>query len=732
MNGPGDEALRKGEAATEAARQKASTDSLIQIDTRRQAAQFVAQNFPDADVEQAVTIAKDVQTKLQATSGSTPKSITQEERDKAQREGWQEFGETLPGITGAMGAPFGPVGMVVGAGIGAIGQSAINKITGNDVSLMDVAHNIRNKASIEALSYGAFDALFGGAARYMSGNKPIRDEIASAFAAVGMRPSLQDMSTTAVVEGARNVIGSLPLLNRPFKRRATTVANEFQRTLDNYIAEVSPDTILIRRLAERGNLEGAAALQEQLAEGVFDGLGSGMQALARERNLRFQTLQRVETQLEARAADSGYSLASPTTNTRSRIGQVAEKVEDMRASIASGALEEPAQLGNTIAYIQRFTGDQVARNMTFSELRRLKGHLGRQINAISDDPTSVKLLTQIKEGVEEDMVIAAGKHPELQKAYDDSMEISEEFLTLLQGMALNKGRRINKGLGRQGLQEVAMQTGEVVRKGEGSQDISTIVDTIAKSASPNEIRQFFGVLQRGMGEQEAQKMIRLSLGKKIQKSVESAFRESAEKQGDPSYVPGMLLRHMGLDTPNSPQFNATVALFQAAGMPTQRVRDIARVLDALFSVKNPRVSQMLQRQANLGGAKTVLRSVSGGMIGGAAANTAKAASPLAAIALYTVGRSYGKWVTNPARARLVITVADSRLPEYVRTRAMVSILTDPVFWTSENQGEQARLEDLRKSTKEMLMTPAGQKKFVEEIDRELNLGDRSKKSPPRP
>lgn len=712
-------------AEEEAARQGANMNDLIQRDVRRQATTFAATQFPDATPEQALAIAKDAEKKLLSTSGPTRMSITAEEQSKQIREGSSKFGAILPAGFAVAGTMLGgPPGGVVGAGIGALGESALNAAAGKDVM---PARNVRNKIAIEMLGVEAFNLTFGAAARMFRGNKQIADEIATAFAQVGMRPALQDLSTFPMTEGARNVLGSMPLLNRPFKARATTAAREFQTSLDGYIESVSPDVILIRRLAERGDIEGAAQLQEQLSQGVFDGLASGFESLRRVRDQRFAALRSIESQLESRAADAGVSMAVPSVGTRGRIGQVVGLIDDMQVRTASGALEEPEFLGQTVRFIQQITGDEIGREMTFSQLRQLKGRLGREINSVRKDPTSVELLTRVKEGVEEDMISAAAQHPALQSAYDEAMGISEEFLTLLQGMAAKRGQQINRGLGRQAIQEVATETGEIVQKNAGARDVSTLVDAIAASASPNEVRQFFGVLERGMGRQEAQNMIRVSLGKKIQRAAEAAFKESAEKAGDPSYTPGVLLRHLGLDTPNSKQFNSTAALFNAAGLDTRQMMATSTVLDALFSVKNPKVSQYLQRRATIGGGmQSLLRGVSGGMIGGV---TAVSGGPglIPAITIYALGRSYGKWVTSPARARLITTAADIRLPEHRRANAVLSMLTDPIWWQGDTPEEDEELKLLRARVKEQLATRQGQEKFIQDLDREIQFDRKGSK-----
>lgn len=707
------------EAEKEAARQQANMNDLIQRDVRRQAATFAATQFPDATPEQALMIAKDAEKKLLSTSGPTRMGLTAEETARQQRESLRDFSATLPAGAAVAGATLGgPPGAVVGAGLGAVAESGINALTGKDV---DVFRNIRNKMAGEAIGLEVFDKTFGAVARMFRGNKEVADEISTAFIEVGMRPALQDVSTFPLTEGARNVLGSLPLLNRPFKARATRTAQEFQSTLDEYIESVSPDTVLLKRMVDRGDVEGAARLQEQLAEGVFDGVAAGYESLRALRDQRFARLRAIESQLEARAEDAGVSMAVPSRNTRGRIAQVAGLIDDIQVQVRNGVIDEPDQLGRTIQFIQKLSGDQLGRNMTFSQLRRLKGRVSREIATVTDDPTSVEFLTRVKEGVEEDLVQAASRHPDLQAAYDDAMQVSEEFLTILGGVATKRGQQINRGLGRRAIQEVTTETGETIQKGAGSRDVSTLVDTLASSANPNEIRQFFGVLERGVGQQEAQNMIRLSLGRKIQKAAEAAFRESAEKAGDPTYKPGVLLRQLGLDTPNSKQFNATAALFEAAGMDTRRMMATSRVLDALFSVKNPRVSQYLQRRATIGGGmQSLLRGVSGGMIGGA---TAASGGPgiIPAVAMYTLGRSYAKWVTSPARARLITTVADIRLPENRRALAMVSMLSDPIWWQGESPEETQQLEILRAQVKDQLATKAGQEKFIRDLDREIRF-----------
>lgn len=710
----------------ELARRQEEKTRLRKVGARRDAIKLTLKHFPDATPEEAVPIAKEFESKL--FMKSDPDYLDQQEfirrknaLDEGVERGAEVMGQGFPLIGGVAGSLVaGPPGAVVGAMAGGAVQSLHNLVMGKNVTPMSALRNMRNQGTYEALGFGAFDMSAGVISRFFRGDKAIADSIIAAHAQLGMRPALQDISNRFWTEGARTVLGALPFANRPFKRRAAQAGEEFTRKLDEFIETSSPEIAQAKRLYER-DPRAAAALMEQLSNRAFQHLNIGVDALQRERDLAYEVLRRTVEQAEARAFDSGWRLAAPSVNSRVAIGEIAQRFGERTVTRIDGSqVPMTENLQSTADFIRDITQNVLARDMTFTQYRALKGRIRDQIELVKDDATASEMLRLFQDGVEQDMEAVARMTPSVWSAYQNAQSVSEEFLTLLQGTVSRRMKGVQKTFGRQGPQMVRAETGELVLKDSGPKDLSNTIDILSRSASPNEIRQFRGALARGVGEPQAQETMRVVLGKKVQEAIDAAFKQGAERSADAAYVPGVLLQKLGLDTPYSPQFKTTMALFEASGIPANQVFAISTVLDSLYSVKNPRVAQMLARQTTLGGVKTLIRSLTAGAIGGAAQTGLAGFGWAHAAGLWFLSRSYGKWVTSPARARAVVAMADAHLPQHSRVAAAVSVFTDPVFWTDpEDPVKNEMLKETQKAVLQELRTKEGQKRFLNSTDNYL-------------
>lgn len=705
---------------------------LIQADIRRQAARKTVELFPDASVEQAQRIAKDIEKKLREKSQneSLPTGSGRAPSGASQNEVSREMASALP-IAGAIGGFMlgGPPGAVVGAGLGAFWQSGVNAATKDDPNqVIHPFRNARNAMAMEAAAPLIFDVTLGSVARLLRGDKKTAESIAKSMTRAGIEPTLQDVSTNPLVEGGRLVLGSFPMLARPFKRRQADAAVQFQGKVDDFISSVSPDTIIIKRMQESGRHVEAAALQEALETGTFEAMEKGTQALRKQVDDAFAEVKRFEgIEIGPRQKDLPVSslqfrdaLGTETVKTQAGIGKVANFIDSYRA----GGAALPKDIAGVETFVQDITQNAVLGKMNFTELRKLKKRVSKEIELYSaDSPDAVKALVMLKNGIEEDMLVAAHKSPGLGAAYDKAMAISEEYLTLLGQAVAKKGRKVQVGFGRQATQTVETEGGATLIKGAGTADISGMVDILTATKNPNEVRQFFDVMARGVGKEQARKAIGNALAKKIDTAFEATIRRSTEKAGDASFKPGALLDELGLGSPTDPKYKATVALFEAAGVPTGQVVDLAKTLDALFSIKNPVVSRFIQRKAVLQANRGI---ASGAMIGSfVGAGGASQGTIAPALMFFMIGRSYGKWVTDPRRARLVMRATDIRAPENVRAAAAISLLSDTTFVQEVLRSEENGIEDTERTAAiERLRRKDGRSSFFKELDSSTRMPSR--------
>ena len=109
------------------------------------------------------------------------------------------------------------------------------------------------------------------------------------------------------------------------------------------------------------------------------------------------------------------------------------------------------------------------------------------------------------------------------------------------------------------------------------------------------------MLQKALGEAGARRVVGDALGQKLSRALDGAVREAVERSGDATFAPQNFKKLMGLDDPTSNQFQATVEMFRQVGVSARQATDLASVMQALFGVKNPKISDFLMRRGVLVG-----------------------------------------------------------------------------------------------------------------------------------
>lgn len=646
-----------------------------------------------------------------------------------------------PLIGGIAGAPT-LSGSVFGAGLGAVVTSTLSDEQSSE-TLLEGAQSVAKEMLIEAAGGKAFDVVGGGAARFFRGNREVAERAAAALRRRGIEPSLQDISDTSLVEGGRRVLGSFPMLRKHFRKRLDATSKAFSRVSDELVSEVSPDTLLVRRYARENSPEAAQAVVDRMARGGYEAIGEGYEVMRRVTSERWARVESAAAQIEAAHESVGRQFASKMENTSVRLAQVIDdlKGREVLEAGSDGIRVAKGFEDESIGKAAKFVSEELGRTRvrSFSDLRNLKRKISLKIDGVRDNPEAVTILTRFKEGVEEDIeALLRNGDAGLRKLYDEANAVSEEFITLLGELSGRRMRRFQSGAGRQAIQEVETAGGNTLLKGAGTRDPGLIIDDLASNGTPKEMGQLFEVMRQAVGEKGARKVVGDVLGRRLSQSLDVSVRESIEKSGDPSFIAPNFLKRMGLDDPGSKRYASTVEMFRQIGINPQKATDMAEVMQSLFGVKNPKVSDFIARRGLLGGASSILSGVTGGLIGGA---TATGTGMLGPAAFFLLGRSFSKWMTSPRRARLVLAVADNRAPQHFRAGAMRSLLTDPEIYSGivnsimprgasqeEQQSIESSARELRDDALRQLNTRSSREAFFKNIDNEFDFSNVDKSS----
>jgi len=622
-------------------------------------------------------------------------------------------GVAAPMIGSALVAgPVGPgalLGMsVLGAGAGgAVNQSISGKA---EPTLEEKGKAIAAEMALEFAGGKVVEGL-GFGARVLRGNARVARETAEAIRRFGVQPALHDISDTPIVEGGRRVLGSFPILRKHFRKRLEETRKAFDTKTDEFIEELSPDTLLYRRLYSSGQLEEAAKVNEGIAKGGFESLGAGYEVMRNVQRDRWSALRARATEVE-RASGGAFVTDMPYTATRMR--QVLDDLELEQVVTRDGALTDLAKgdpVGEAASFIVGLSKKEA--NQNFTGLIALKRRVSQRIDSFSDSPTAAQYLTRVKEGIEEDIEALLRGQPELRVLYDDANAVSSEFLMLLGDLVGRRTRTFQRGGGREAFRGGATQEGATTLANAGSRDPIEIIDTLARKGTPRELGQLFSVISRARGEDGARRMFGDVLARKLGRALDGSVKEAVEKGADPTYSPQNFLKLMGLDDPGSPQYAATLEMFKRAGINPRRAQDLGTVMQALFGTKNPKVSDFIARRGLLGGAASIISGATGGL----AASTASGTGMIGPVAFFILGRSYSKWMTSPSRARLVVLAADGSAQTTARARALSSLLTDHEIWVQATEDERRVISEARNKLK----TQNGRRELFNQIDKEFDF-----------
>ena len=647
--------------------------------------------------------------------------------ESANRSFQQNVVENLPMIGGVVGAAGGLPGSVIGTGIGeGLRQSFAD--TKKDATLAEAGYDIGVAMASEAAFGKAFDLTAGFAARYLRGSRDVAAKNLEILRRNGFAPSLQDISDTPIIEGSRRVLGAFPLISRHYRKRLDKTKAAFDEFAEKFISDLSPDTLAMRRYVEQNSPKEAAALVRKMSESGFKGLQAGFDALnVNQKKLWDRLLFQAEV-FEGMMKTVGRPFVSTMAYTSRRGAEQLKRLVDSEVIDASGKVL-PQFKGTDVGEAAKFLSLESRNKATrsFTELVSLKRKVSYKLNSVRDDAEAVSLLRNFKEGIEEDIEILLRNEPTLSGLYDEANAVSEEFLTLMGELVGRRARQFRAGSPRQTLQEVTGEGGEQFYKGAGPRDPLTILRTLSENASAREIEQVGYVLKKALGETGARRVVGDALGQKLSRSLDNAVREAVERSGDATFAPQNFKKLMGLDDPTSAQFQATIEMFRQAGISPRRASDLSEIMQALFGVKNPKVSDFLMRRGVLGGAASLIGGATGGMISQGAIGPGSLLGPAA---FFLVGRSFSKWATDPRRVGLVMQVADSTRAQGSRARAFVSVLNDldNLLMTDAQTGDAAPDEIAQqraviKDSLAGLRNRERRRELFENLDKEFNLRD---------
>ena len=623
------------------------------------------------------------------------------------------------GLTGSMLGAFG--GGVVDSLADQFANRATEETFGfpgkNDVGQGPLREG-RNEAMTEYLGSKVFEKTIGAGAGLIRGTKSVADDVIRNMEALGIAPSLQDISDTGLVEGARRVFGSFPLLAKPFAKRQRQVTDAIRNRANKMVEDVFPDVLVLRDYAEKHGIEKVAEISEALNNRAFKGLDRAYKEFGKRQEKVWGEVQSIAYRLQF----SGRLPAQSPTILRARGQQALKRFSEFPAGAADDATSLTSDAAKAQAWI-RGRLEAMPEAMNFEQLRKAKRAVQQQINAVEDGTEEFAALVLFKEGVEEQMRHAAKQSPELWEAYQRANAVSEEFLTLIDDMAARRFRRLNRLVGRREADVVDTAAGQATKQSPTS-DFSQTLEEISKAGNPKEVRQFYGVMRESLGEREAQKVIGATLAKRLDEGFSAALKESTEKSGDDLFKTGVLLKKLGLEGLVNPRSAADakslamVEMMKASGMKPQRIVQLSKTIDAIFSVKNPNVAEFIRRRAILGGAASLLSGVTGGVIAGKTGNDPTVGAMLGPVAFVLMGRGVGKLFTSPRAARWMISAADSASPLHARGRAMASLLTDPSYFSTDQDPE---LAEIQRQALEKLKTRKGREEFFRQIDETFDI-----------
>ena len=723
---------------------------------RRIAEYAAVRSFPDATDEQRVQLINAFDSRMQAqaledrqakfanrSGGTIPKVQIPVPTDKAAQVGKVALG-FAPLAGGIAGAPGGLQGSIVGAGVAAAGADVVDQISEGiearrnadpfdpnppnplAISPRRALTAGRDEGAAELVAGKVFNFIPGGIARFFRGDRKIAERVAKDMKDLekfGVRPSLQDISNRSFVEGGRQILGGFPGFAGIFAKRQNKVLGAVRKETDAILKEagafgdVIPDTLLLQRLGERKGVEAVARTAEGILNNQFKLVDDAMKTFGDKQD-KFWT--------EFKTLADRVGVNGNPANTRLRVAQAIRDYFPADATLKSGKqLAGGSEFERISKFVAEFAKD-MPENVTISQLISFKKKINSQLGELEGTAEQISALGLIKQGLDEDIKLLASTSDELLPAYNKANAVSEEFLTFINDLMAKRVQRINKLAGRRPLETVGDTE---AAKGIGSKDPIEILDEVQKARSPREVRQFFKVIKQHAGEAEGRRFIGRVVQKKLDDTFDSIIKSTAPKSDTDLFLPGKMLEKLGISElvdPKaipSPKTLATQEMIKASGVSPDRLVRLSKTIDAAFSVKNPNVSQFIQRRAMLGGMTALVGAATGGLAGSSQGTAGTVVGiPTGALAFLLIGRGYSRFLTSPTAAKAVIAMSDSTLPNHTRARALVSLLTDDTLYTYEStpEGQKASKDVRTQMVNALNSSREARSKFIKELDMQRN------------
>ncbi len=738
-------------------------------DMREEAAESARLSMPGATTEQVIAVAKETYALRQQRWHSEREARRQERLAPAPRatrprvtvgqtalgQDFASFADVAGPMAGSLlGSPGGLPGSMLGAGAGSLAVTPMveafkveaarsQNLNYDPLSVYGMLRKARNEMMFEYAGSKIFDLTIGGAASYFRGNPKLAARIMKDFETVQLSPALQDISNASLPESARKMLGGFPTFSGIFARRQQQMTELVGKRLRDAASRAGlqpgdiPDSEILRRVYERSGLDGIQRASEALLNNTFKVLDRGMKIFGERQEEAWTAFYGRVSRLEREAAEAGGRYAVDPVQYR---GRLAEAAEGYKALVDQGAFPATAVVTEVDKALRAAVDTLKDKpDLTMSELRSDIRKVTALITEL-DDEAATTVLGRVKEGMQEDLKRLAQNDPESLVLYNRASEVSEEFLTFLQDEVGQRMKRVNRNVGRREQDVVEGPAGLETRKAAGAKDPIATMDMILQSNSPRTVRNFFRTLTEATGERKARRILGRVAAKKINGAVEKVTQEAPERAAADLFKPGRLLKELGLEGVNDPTraLSATtltnLELFKAAGVNRKEMIALSNVIDHLFSVKTASISEFVRRRALLGGFQSLVGGYTGGMLVGSGQNEGNVLGAASgAIAFILLGRTFAKWMTDPAKARRVIQIADQSLPDNVRARAFVSVLNDADIIGEIGEGDSDDFaENARRQAREQMNTKQGQKRTLRALDEYLNAGPAARVSGRKP
>jgi hypothetical protein len=155
--------------------------------------------------------------------------------------------------------------------------------------------------------------------------------------------------------------------------------------------------------------------------------------------------------------------------------------------------------------------------------------------------------------------------------------------------------------------------------------------------------------------------------------LDDAFEKSVTTAGKNKFFNSAgFIENLGLNNPKSAEYAATERMLRGSGVKLSDLKALAEVADIAFREGLPDPSTFVSRRLVLGGvgsAATALLPGAGAIVAGAGKSGA-----IKSVAGVLLGRGLSKWWTDPQFVRNLTTALDTNLPAFRRQASVVRLL----------------------------------------------------------